>query len=205
MDIVSFQWILALLCRPQGVSVKVDGVLGSRTATAFERLRANDPEAMDSLRNVCGIPEFYIARSSLDVIVADILNSNPQYICAKGYLDICLDMENRKMLDGYFIDPTPPFVGIGQFDRDTWERVSDEPYAHATDVDKSVIAIFELYLANRRSFLTQFSGSTESSFTDEVAYLYHNQGASGARSFIRTGVLRAPKQSTEALKLFARI
>jgi hypothetical protein len=119
----------------------------------------------------------------------------------ESFLHRVVELENHSLDDGYIIDMEPPYVGLGQFDKATWRAVTDVPFSSASNMSQSLEALVSLYVENKRSFDLEFDGI----FTEEIAYLYHNQGASASAEYLKTGQLRYPKQSDNALALFARI
>jgi hypothetical protein len=68
--------------------------------------------------------------------------------------------------------------------------------------DSSMLAAALLYEENKRVFEAQFP---HANYTDEIAYLYHQQGSTSARTFLETGVLLYPKQSKKSLDLFSQV
>jgi len=115
-----------------------------------------------------------------------------------SYLVKTVYLENASTNGVITVEYFGKYRGIGQFDKRTWESVMDASY-DTTDPEVGLIAVAKLYLANERSFRAKFG---KARYTDGIAYLYHNQGASAAASFIRTGDLRYPKQSNKALEVF---
>lgn len=96
---------------------------------------------------------------------------------------------------------TGSYRGIAQFGRVTWEDVRyDHPALPqweigVRDVNSSLTAALRLYRRNRRIFSRHFPGRE---FSKEIAYLYHQQGPSGAKQYLMTGELMFPGQSTKS-------
>lgn len=101
---------------------------------------------------------------------------------------------------GVEVEFSGTFQGIGQFNRRTWEGVSDMPWSSRQSLVASLRAISLLWESNKRVFLNQFKNiAVESDFSFPIGYTYHNQGAGAAAEFLRTGVIKYPKQSSTAL------
>jgi hypothetical protein len=157
-----------------------------------------EPSAANVLLELCNIPyQLWISASEIDRIIAE----NPDLQNRESYLRLMLSLEAPNIDDGFVNEPQPPFIGLAQFNRDTWDSISTLPFSEALDPVQGLKGAVSLYNSNKRSFERKFDGT----YTDEIAYLYHNQGAPSAAQFLRTGVLKYPKQSRKALALFERI
>lgn len=110
-----------------------------------------------------------------------------------SYLRMAAKLENG------LLDNSGPIIGLFQFSEIAWlEAGSGDWKQNAFDPAKSTRAALRFFHLNRERYRRQFSGV----FTNEIAYLYHNQGPSAARHFLMTGELRFPMQSLAALEVF---
>lgn len=100
------------------------------------------------------------------------------------------------------VPPLGKYSGIGQFDAKTWHAVSDYPYDSSVQTLPAIDAILSLVNSNRRYHERKFPGI---GYTKEIAYLYHNQGAPSAATFLSSGKLVHAGQSDDALRLFRDI
>jgi hypothetical protein len=121
------------------------------------------------------------------------------------FVEFCLPIENYTSYhEGdtwYRIDLTPPFRGLGQFAKGTWDGLRrlgmlKPTYDMSGSPHADVQAIVALYRDSRSAFKRKFKDKV---FTKEVAYAYHNQGAPAAASFLRSGTIAEPDQSDQAL------
>lgn len=89
--------------------------------------------------------------------------------------------------------------GPFQFGRLAWKEAGHGEWAiNSIDLSYSTRAALRYYFLNKKRHARKFG--TE--FTKEIAYLYHNQGPSGAAHLLRTGELKFGGQSIAATKLF---
>lgn len=183
-----------------GYTIVIDGHLGVQTITSFSQL---SPEYLVPLLKASVAMDVNIA-APVAVEIVD-LYIDRIYVMHAKYLALLLPLENHilslKAKDHYVIDILGTHQGLGQFDQPTWESISKLPFSSSREVEASIDSIVALYLANRKSFRLHFKGI----FTDEIAYLYHNQGAPSAYMFLVNNELVYPKQSKEALELFYKI
>lgn len=106
----------------------------------------------------------------------------------------------------YSIEREGTFRGLGQFSEATWNLLFPhglaEPYSMVgtptVDVKATLLLLRDSAYFHKRNF-------GEKLVDGNIAYLYHNQGAPGAASFLRTGVLVEPGQSQKALDTFSKI
>lgn len=106
-------------------------------------------------------------------------------------------------LEGGEGDDVGGIIGPFQFSEIAWRDVGFSNWrSEAMDLSISARAAVAFFLLNRtrhnRAFPDVF-------YSNEIAYLYHNQGPSAAGIFLRTGVLKYPGQSIAAKKLFSQI
>lgn len=211
--------------------LRVDGILGPRTLSAYsalseddrrmvnELVASRDPNALPHLREALEVDRTngrIRAREGSgtksvthDEVTRMIRAVSAELDVPESYLQLMVSLENHRTPDGYAIEYDGPFRGIAQFNRATWESIRrlypslnlPEFEVGVTDELQSLLAAGALYHDNKRSFERTFG--TESYFTDEIAYVYHQQGASAAAEFLRSGRLVYPNQS-ESSKLVAR-
>lgn len=211
--------------------LRVDGVLGPRTLDAYlalseddrrvvnELLTARDPNSVPALREALdvhltngrirareGSEVKYVTHEDVAQMIRAV---SKELDVPESYLQLMVSLENYSTPDGYAVEYDGPFRGIAQFNRATWESIRrlypslnlPEFEVGVTDELQSLLAAGALYHDNKRSFERTFG--TEGYFSDEIAYVYHQQGAPAAAEFLRSGRLVHPKQS-ESSKLVAR-
>lgn len=95
--------------------------------------------------------------------------------------------------------------GPFQFDKVTWDALDTGSikYSWSSNVNSRDIStlFFNRLISSNKGIHIAWSTAP---FTNEIAYLYHNQGASAAREYLETGKLVFPKQSRDALNTFAQ-
>lgn len=181
-----------------GSPLKADGIPGPTTSKMFYGLpSAHRLLVRDVLgEHYPGVVPVYVTRK--EVYDAASVIASETGVPLDAILTI-VETENGPGAEGWYLDRDGKYQGLGQFDRATWKAVSDSPDSQRVEVIPSLRAIAKLYLSNRSVFIRQFPFGE---FTPEIAYLYHNQGAGSAKSYLTTGVLRYPHQSDHALRLF---
>lgn len=106
-------------------------------------------------------------------------------------------------LEGGIGDHEGAIRGPYQFGRSAWMEAGEGLWeVRSVDLMYSSRAAIRYYLMNKNRFEKLFP---DREYTFEIAYLYHNQGPSGAAYFLRNGKLRWPKQSRAAIKIFNSI
>lgn len=142
------------------------------------------------------------ANSINDVIQSEAHVQQSMYSDAVPY-EIMLDyLQFAYSLEQGVGDDQGMIRGPFQFSPVAWKEAGEgEWQINATDLVWSTRAAIKFYYINRERHNKQFS----SHYSKEIAYLYHNQGPSAAKHFLRTGELRFPEQSNAALKVFASI
>lgn len=107
---------------------------------------------------------------------------------------------------GYVISHAGTYKGLGQFDAYTWNALQplglEYPYSLAGNPTADVRATLLLLRDAGRYHRNKFGFEMKDVNT---AYLFHNQGAPSAASFLRSGVLVYPKQSKKAREAFKEI
>lgn len=113
------------------------------------------------------------------------------------YLHLTYDLE------GGSDDFEGGIIGPFQFSEIAWRDVGMTDWRNgAVDLGLSARAAVKFYFINRARFLRQYPGRA---FTNEIAYLYHNQGPSGALYYLRNRQLKFAGQSVAANALFKEI
>lgn len=143
----------------------------------------------------------FISLENLEFLYS-LLDASPTEVeVLRGFL--ALENYSRELggKRGYVIEREGKYRGLGQFDKPTWDAVSNVSFDHAGDPLSDLQSTLSLLRSNRRVFRNQFSNGN---FTADVAYLYHNQGGYYAARYLRTNVLKWPNQSDKAISAFAR-
>lgn len=193
------------MLRAFGANVRADGILGPKTQAAITQAPPAVSRLVESMQSTYAAltPKdlAFIKDEDLTLLIASASKATG---CPVSYLRTSVALENiRDDRGGYRTTLTGTFRGLGQFNQVTWNGVSklgdigNWPTSAEPNHTGSVKAMCLLYLDNKRAFLAQFP---KGRYTDEVAYLYHNQGSYGATSYLRTGILLAPEQSSQALR-----
>lgn len=196
------------LLRASGANVRADGILGPKTEGALVAAPKSVQQTVQTMRStVAALPvpvdPAFISDQALSPLVQRAASVTGSTI---SYLELSLRIENFRDSGrgGFRTVLTGSHRGLGQFDEVTWNsisRVGDVGvYPSVADPNHagSVLAMGYLYLENKRVFLAAFP---DGKFTDEVAYLYHNQGSTQATNFLRSGKLSYPSQSREAIRV----
>lgn len=103
------------------------------------------------------------------------------------------------------------YKGIGQFSSYSWnlilsaypEMLEGKGYEFVGDPRASVLATLAYIVDSRKVHKARYG---EDILNDnKLIYLYHQQGAPGAKSYLETGKLSAPVQSAASVALFKQI
>lgn len=130
----------------------------------------------------------------------------------KEYVEFTIDKENyHAQPDGFILSVSGKFRGLGQFMRKTWNdliplfpNVSFIKYSEGVgSVYYDLLAIVLLYRSNERTFKNQFGVGNFPNW--EIAYLYHQQGATQGANYLRGDPLKWNGQSDETLAMFKAI
>jgi hypothetical protein len=124
-----------------------------------------------------------------------------------SFLELMLAHENYVHTNGYDAGMSGNYRGLAQIGKETWDSIKRANKAivlkwweeGVTDATQSMIAAGLLYRANKTDFLRHYPARK---FSDEIAYLFHQQGSSSALKFLDKGVLLYPYQSAKSLTLF---
>lgn len=194
--------------RALGKPVSADGIIGPQTRAAVSSLTGQDRALVEALESRVAPPSqrpgwmfvsYATARNAIDAAHAE--TGVPL-----SYLASILPLENVEVTGGYKTTTSGTFRGLGQFDEQTWNGLRRLGYPlpsfgdGAVRPETAMKAVAYLYQANRKTHAAVFPGSE---FTDELGYLYHNQGAPAAQRYLRTGQLVYPEQSEHALSVAA--
>lgn len=180
-------------------SQSVDGIIGLRTASRIRGLATRDTMVVQSFaEKVLSYKEPQLLSSdSVSELISEVSSGNSEY---EQYLELMVELENKITPQGVFVEYAGTFKGIAQFNRETWVSLGGPSFEEVVDTKVSLQQALKLYLDNQSSFRTIFGPGPK--YTKEIAYLYHNQGASSAARFLDVGVLTYPGQSNHALMVF---
>lgn len=194
MQIKALQIVLSML----GTPLVPDGIMGSATLKAVQTAKLEFGSSVDVLLELVGFkyPLWYSNAELEDAIQSSGFSKKVQ-----DYIRFCVEIETFAFEDSVANDMIGKHQGIGQFNASTWASIMGTPFSESGSLTESVKAIGLLYLDNFKVH----NRSYEKQFSNEVAYLYHNQGASSSDVFLRTGKLVYPKQSADALEVFKRV
>lgn len=175
----------------------VDGVYGPKTASAMAKLPASDRQLVEAVLLALGIRVPAVISRALLEELAERLSAETGV--PLSYLKLCLRLENGDA-DHYVVDMEGRYQGFGQFDMVTWIKCVPKEARNMRGTPYwDIKAICQLYMLNKATFENVFK---DREYTDQIAYLYHNQGAGGAEQYIRSRRLRYPQQSKAALLVF---
>ena len=100
-------------------------------------------------------------------------------------------------------DVSGSIIGPYQFSEIAWREAGEGDWrVNAIDPVRSARAALKYRDLNYDRFRRLYPDRL---YSNAIAYLYHNQGPSGAAHFLSTGELRFPNQSKAALRLFETI
>lgn len=194
--------------RALGQKVRADGIVGSETRNALEALPATQKKAIVELQAL--LPKAQSVAGRVRFTNAEI-NSAVARISSEigapaSYYQFLIPIENFVVAGGFETTVSGSFRGLGQFNRQTWDglrRLGRNLPAFeegSSQLNASLYAIGFLYLENKKAYEGSFKGRV---FTNEIAYLYHNQGAPAAEQYLTSGRLVYPKQSANAVAVVA--
>lgn len=191
----TLQQVLNLLGQP----LKADGIFGPKTFRALVSISQTFKADPNELGRILGLDyDILVSWSEIE----HTLQLYPEHHAS--FVRFLISIEKEGLYDARWVynDGVGKYRGIAQFDKSTWDSVSHLPYSTSVVVaSSSIAASVALYEAN----LDYFSRHIGGAFTNEIAYLFHNQGASASRQFLTNGNLRWPEQSAKAKAVFARI
>lgn len=203
-----------------GRRIKVDGKIGPETLKAYYAVPDSRKGLFMSLVTAAKVDlPPVVSMQDIEAAIAARAFSN----VPASYLQLLAEVEPARIGDIILLDRSGKYVGITQFDSRSYDAVRTAdlltpsgvsvasllpPFAEfvkatpAVMVKASIEAAAAYYLLNER-YLRRNGISAR--YTDEVAYLAHNQGAEGARTYLTTGSLKYPDQSRDAISIFGRI
>lgn len=199
---IAFQTMINI--HADGSPLALDGELGAATRAKAAKLAGKD-SVIDSIDNaviaIVSYPtviSFKFIKNKFDALQSSGLIDRK---LSWAMFDLALHLENAH--DGTFIyvDYEGTYRGLFQFSEKTWNSVMEHGSWKGGRASASLQlqAMGKLLTANRQYHLMK---NGIGAYSPEIAYLYHNQGASSAYSFLKTGHLRYPKQSLAALDIF---
>lgn len=199
----------------------MDGKVGVQTLNAFYAVKDSRSSLFSELVQVTGVDLPAVMKISE---VQEIVRRSTFTSVPKSYLNLLVAVEPVVIGDLVILDRSGKYVGVTQFDRRSYEEVRQSGVSNSRGieveqllppfddfvkaspevmVEASLSAAAAYYLVNERRLKASLKGKFVK-YTDDVAYLAHNQGATGAAKYLMTGVLPAPKQSAKALRIFER-
>lgn len=193
--------------------LRVDGVFGPLTTQAVnnEPLLGQLAERVDlgAIRAPSmNTNRVAVSRQTLDAgIAAAVKRFGPE---VRDFLEFMVKVENYPdpVSGGVFTTLGGTFQGVAQFSKDTWTRGAARipevgSYANVSDAGKSLMLAAwywrdhkDIFRAHAQKLGLKFA------YSPVVAYLYHQQGASAALSFLKTGKLQYPRQSRLTVAAF---
>lgn len=204
-----FQELINLRIQAPALPLKLDGNPGPLTYAVFNSLPLSDREHILSClcigESESGIMNHFIPSIKLSMaefvsLVADVAlvhgDGDP---VLREYLLLMATTENVVTSDGSFIiEHAGTFRGIAQFNKVTWEAVMPKGTFESLSANPvtSLVAAIKLWYANKKSFRAEFGSK---SYSPSVGYLYHNQGASQAAKYLKSGRMTPVLQSQSAV------
>jgi hypothetical protein len=194
--------IVQTLIVTMGTPIAVDGVIGPQTLFAIKGLFPYKQRVVMGFAEKLDVPV-----SLSDVIPIKEINKLVKKVSktkkvSQRYLSMTLELENwkTKTKDAYFNIRDGKYIGLGQFHDSAWAESSNTPYPQgALEPEEAISAIAQYYLNNKKRFLTRYPGQV---FSDQIGYVYHNQGPSGAERVIEDGYVDK-RQSKDAQLVMA--
>lgn len=188
---------------PEGTSISVDGQIGPVTR-AKAALISGQSYNIAKVDNDMGSLFAYPTIISFDLVKAKFDALQDSQLIDRSLpwsmFELALQLENTTSGSFIFTEYEGKYKGLFQFGYDTWCLVMEPSTWKGGKASTSMQlqAMGRLLVANRHYHALQ---GLDIDFTPEVAYLYHNQGASSAYSFLKTGVLKYPNQSIQAIEV----
>lgn len=167
-----------------GGEIEADGIIGPLTKEALSKLMPHRQRIVLGLARKLDVEiSDSIPLSEVEAMIADV---SKQTRVSQKYLLMVVKLENVIKNGEVEIDTTPPFIGLGQFDKPAWSESSSRPYKEASNPIAALEAIAGYYLINRKRFNNDVPGGK---YTDQIAYTYHNQGPTGAVDVLVKGIV----------------
>lgn len=200
--------------RAAGVTLSVDGFVGNETRKA---VAASSSPSVAALQSEFGMlftapvtqsGRKFVPQAELDGAIEIAAAKYGQDVVP--YLRLMVKLENFPAESGVYTKFDGTFRGVAQFGESTWDdvrsRLDDSigPFSNVTSTEKSMVAAAAYWASNRALYQKlarkQSWGET---FSPQLGYLFHQQGAGGAEHFLRTGSLMFPKQSADSVAVMS--
>lgn len=187
-----------------GDKLIVDGILGPRTEAKAKLISGqsyNVSNVDNDVKAVFAYPTVISVVTIQDKFNALQGSKLIDRSLSWNMFELALHIENKVVGDFVDVNYEGKYRGLFQFDVTTWSSVMGLStwMDGKSSTSLQLQAMGKLLIANRDYHRVSDSNVA---FTPEVAYLYHNQGASSAESFLLSGTLRYPKQSDKAIGVF---
>lgn len=202
------------LLRSTGVVLATDGELGVVTKQAIAN--SGSQELFSRILKEFDRPSVkpredmaFVSNSELNAAIAVAVARFGSEV--EPFLRLMIKMENYPASDGVRTSFDGKFKGVGQFASETWALGAAKfpivgSYVNVVSTEKSVLLAAWYYVDHKAAYATlRKTMPLSSGYTPEIAYLFHQQGAPAARSFLKTGRLVYPKQSSRSVALFASL
>lgn len=201
---------LQALLRAEGAQIAIDGVFGPRSQAAFEQFAT---PTIRTVKNEYKIPDaavtpqpatdrVFVSQAELDRGIAAAVKRFPD---TEAFLRLMLTLENYPAPGGVYTSYAGKFKGVAQFSETTWDlgrRQFPEvgPYENVRDVGISLL-LAAWYATDHKAAYGRLkrAGGVSGNYSPEIAYLYHQQGSSAAETYLRTGKVVYPKQSSKSI------
>lgn len=197
------------LLRAQGADIVIDGAFGPRSQTALE---AYGTPTIRQVKAEYGIADaqpavqpsdrVFVPQAELDAAVAA---ASKRFPGTEAFLRLMITLENYPAPGGVYTSYAGTFKGVPQFSSSTWNLgIKQFPevggYENVRDVNKAVL-LAAWYAADHERAYSRYKRRTGApgEYSPEIAYLYHQQGQPDAETYLRTGRVVNPKQSSKSL------
>lgn len=202
------------LLRASGANIAADGIVGPRTMAALAETRSASAKAAAKEFNVKQPSQeqgnrVFVPQAQLDSAIRAAVARFGRKV--EPFLQLMVKLENFPGPGGVFTTYDQTFKGVAQFGADTWSRGAARlpevgAYENVRDVEKSMLLAAWYYIDHEAAFarFRRRSGA-QGDFSPELGYLYHQQGAPAAEEFLRTGVLRYPRQSNQSVAILKAV
>lgn len=198
------------LLRALGEPIAVDGVAGPKTRAAVLKHSADD--LVSAVTGRFPLPSngrVFVPEQQIEAAIRDTVLRYSDV--PSTYLRLVVRLENYPALGGVETTFGGKYQGLGQFGQAAWDDVRDNEdptlgsYEKGVrDVNLSIRAIAGYHRLNRRRVRNAAPKLYARGYSDELAYLAHNQGAGGAARLFAGGGIEG-EQSAEARRLIQRV
>lgn len=197
------------LLRAQGADIAMDGVFGPRSQAALE---AYGTPTIRQVKAEYGIADaqpavqpsdrVFVSQAELDAAVAA---ASKRFPGTEAFLRLMITLENYPAPGGVYTSYAGTFKGVPQFSAATWNLGMKQfpevgSYENVRDVNKSILLAAWYAVDHERAF-SRYKRRTgaQGNYSPEIAYLYHQQGQPDAETYLRTGRVVHPRQSSKSL------